>query len=83
MAVAEARTPAGAGKTGDRWRWRGYCCLAAALPFALFGYDTLFWFLVVASFACAREAASQFGWRAGYLDCKTQAAKRLREVRRG
>ncbi|WP_433460742.1 hypothetical protein [Micromonospora sp. CA-248212] len=81
--MAETRTPAQAEENGDRWRRRGHYCLAVAVPFALFGYDTLFWFLVVVGFACARQAASQFGWRAGYLDCKTHAAKRLREVRRG
>ncbi len=66
--MAETRTPARAEETGDRWRWRGYYCLAAAVPFVLFGYETLFWCLVVVSLACARAAAGEYGWRNGWVE---------------
>lgn len=82
-AVAEIRTPARAKGNGDRWRWRGYYCLAAAIPFALFGLDTLFWSMTVVALACSRAAAGEYGWRNGYLDCKQQMVERAGGVRRG
>lgn len=66
--MAETRTPAGAEEAGDRWRWRCYYCLAAAVVFLLFSLVNLFWFMVVVSLSCSRMATAEFGWQRGYLD---------------
>lgn len=75
MADDDRRTPEIAERTADRWRNRGFLCLAAAFVLSLFDLGGIALLPMGALVLCMHESGFWYGWRRGHLDRKEEESQ--------